>query len=167
MTIDVKPHAYDPDTNPELFDGVLSRRIIAFLIDLAIISVPVAMAAIFILALGIITLGIGLMLFWLLSPATVIWVICYFGASLGGPNSASIGMRIMDLEARTWYGERPYFVLGAVHVIAFWFTVSFFTPFVLLICFFNRRHRLLHDMLTGVVIINNSTRAQILRAGRA
>ncbi|MGB9043047.1 MAG: RDD family protein, partial [Pseudolabrys sp.] len=84
--------------------------------------------------------------------------------TLGGPASATIGMRMMDLEMRTWYGAPAYFVLGAVHAIAFWFTVSFFTPFVLLVAFFNERRRLLHDILLGTVIINNAARASMLRA---
>jgi uncharacterized RDD family membrane protein YckC len=83
--------------------------------------------------------------------------------TLGGARSASIGMRVMDIEMRTWYGTPAYFVLGAVHAIAFWFTVSFFTPFVLLVCFFNHRRRLLHDILLGTVVINNPMRAQNLR----
>ena len=77
----------------------------------------------------------------------MIWAVVYFGVTLGGPASATIGMRVMDLEMRTWYGAPAYFVLGAVHAIAFWFTVSFFTPFVLLVAFFNERRRLLHDIL--------------------
>ncbi len=40
--MDVKPHAYDPAAQPELFEGVLSRRIVAFIIDVIIISIPVA-----------------------------------------------------------------------------------------------------------------------------
>jgi uncharacterized RDD family membrane protein YckC len=58
-------------------------------------------------------------------------------------------------------------VLGAVHAVAFWFTVSFFSPFVLLVAFFNERRRLLHDILLGTVIINNSVRASVLRATMA
>jgi uncharacterized RDD family membrane protein YckC len=65
---------------------------------------------------------------------------------------------------RTWYGAPAYFVLGAVHAVAFWFTVSFFTPFVLLVAFFNERGRLLHDIMLGTVIINNTARASVLRA---
>src|SRR5262249_3757542 len=53
-----------------------------------------------------------------------IWAILYFGFTLGGPASATIGMRTMDLEMRTWYGAPAYFVLGAMHAIAFWFTIS-------------------------------------------
>jgi uncharacterized RDD family membrane protein YckC len=164
MSIDIKPHAYDPMTQPELFDGVLARRVVAFVIDFIVISIPVLLAAMFIFAFGIVTLGLGFALYWLLPTATVIWAIVYFGVTLGGPTSATIGMRVMDLEMRTWYGAPAYFVLGAIHAIAFWFTVSFFTPFVLLVAFFNERRRLLHDIMLGTVIINNATRASRLRA---
>jgi uncharacterized RDD family membrane protein YckC len=164
MTIDIKPHAYDPALNPELFDGVLARRVVAFIIDLIIIAVPVVLAAMFIFAFGIVTLGFGFALYWLLSPATVVWALAYFGLTLGGPASATIGMRIMDLEMRTWYGAPAYFVLGAVHAIAFWFSVSALTPFILLVCFFNARRRLLHDILLGTIVINNPERASVLRA---
>src|SRR5664279_3003286 len=164
MSMDVKPHAYDPVLNPELFEGVLSRRIVAFMIDFLVIAVPVVLAAMFIFAFGIITLGLGWALYWLLPPATVVWAIVYFGATLGGYRSATIGMRVMDLEMRTWYGAPAYFVLGAVHAIAFWFTVSFFTPFILLVAFFNARGRLLHDIILGTVVINNAARAAMLRS---
>jgi uncharacterized RDD family membrane protein YckC len=164
MSIDIKPHAYDPDLNPELFEGVLARRIVAFFIDFVAIAAPIVLAAMFIFAFGIITLGLGWALYWLLPAASVIWALVYFGITLGGPRSATLGMRVMDLEMRTWYGAPAYFVLGAVHAIAFWFTVSFFTPFVLLVAFFNQRRRLLHDIVLGTVVINNAPRAVMLRA---
>ena len=163
MSMDIKPHAYDPAIQPELFDGVLARRVVAFIIDFIILAVPVVFAAMFIFAFGIVTLGLGFALYWLLPPATVIWALLYFGGTLGGPASATIGMRVMDIEMRTWYGAPAYFVLGAVHAIAFWFTVSFFTPFVLVVAFFNVRRRLLHDILLGTVVINNAARASALR----
>ena len=164
MSIDIKPHAYDPATNPELFEGVLPRRVVAFAIDYIILAIPVVLVAMFIFIFGIVTLGLGWALYLLLSPGAVIWALVYFGMTLGGPRSATIGMRVMDLEMRTWYGTPAYFVLGAVHAIAFWFTVSFFTPFVLLVAFFNPRRRLLHDILLGTVVINNSVRAAALRS---
>jgi uncharacterized RDD family membrane protein YckC len=68
---------------------------------------------------------------------------------------------------RTWYGAPAYFVLGAVHAIVFWLSVSMLTPFILLVCFFNERRRLLHDILLGTVVINNPRRAALLRAGMA
>jgi len=56
-----------------------------------------------------------------------------------------------------------YFVLGCAHAILYWLTVSFLTPFVLLVGFFNPRGRLLHDILIGTVVINNPARAQAIR----
>lgn len=163
VSMDVRPHAYDPDLNPELFEGVLARRIIAFLIDFVCVGAPVILAAMVIFVFGIVTLGFGWALYWLLPPASVIWAIVYFGLGVAGERSATIGMRVMDLEMRTWYGAPAYFVLGAVHVILFWVSVSALTPFILLVAFFNRRRRLLHDILLGTVIINNPQRAAILR----
>lgn len=164
MAIDIKPHAYDPNATPELFEGVLARRIVAFMIDFLAIAAPVVLGAMFIFAFGIVTLGLGWALYWLLPGVSVIWAIVYFGVTLGGPHSATVGMRVMDLEMRTWYGAPAYFVLGAVHAIAFWFTVSFFTPFILLVPFFNARRRLLHDIMLGTVVINNAQRAAMLRS---
>src|SRR5260221_8496472 len=141
----VPPHAFDPLMQPELFRGVLTRRIFAFLIDLVVISVPVILGYVFIAVFGLITLGLGWALFWLAWPATVIWAVVYYGASIGGPHSATMGMRVMDLELRTWYGQPGYFVLGAAHAVLFWIFISF--PPVLLIGLFNGRRRLLPDIL--------------------
>jgi uncharacterized RDD family membrane protein YckC len=162
----VQPHAFDPDLDPELFRGVLTRRMFAFLIDLVVLSVPVILACIFIAIFGVVTLGLGWALFWLVSPASIIWALVYYGASLGGPHSATLGMRVMDLELRTWYGAPGYFVLGAMHGILFWISVSVLSPLVLLVGLFNRRRRLLHDVVLGTVIINNSVRSQVAPAAR-
>ena len=129
MSIDIKPHAYDPDTNPELFEGVLARRVVAFFIDFVIIAIPVVLAAMFIFAFGIITLGLGWALYWLLPAISVVWALVYFGVTLGSERSATVGMRVMDLEMRTSYGAPAYFVLGAMHAVAFWFTVSVLLAF--------------------------------------
>jgi uncharacterized RDD family membrane protein YckC len=163
LTVEVKPHAYDPVTQPELFEGVLARRVMAFVIDLVIITMPLIFLAIVIFIFGLVTLGLGWFLFFLLSPIAVIWALVYYGLTFGGPASATIGMRMVDLEMRTWYGSPCYFVLGAVHAIAFWLTVSFLTPFILLVGLFNDRRRLLHDMLVGTIVINNEARASALR----
>ena len=163
FSVDVKPHAYDPTANPELFQGVLPRRLVAFLIDVVVLAVPVIAAAIAIFVFGIFTLGLGWMLFWLLSPASIVWALAYYGWCMGSPASATIGMRVMDLEMRTWYGAPAYVLLGAVHAVVYWISVSFLTPFILLVGLFNDRRRLLHDMLVGTIVINNPARAAVLR----
>jgi uncharacterized RDD family membrane protein YckC len=163
VSIELKPHAYDPVTNPELFEGVLARRVVAFLIDFLILSIPVVFVSMFIFVVGIVTFGLGFLFYGLLWPAMVLWAIAYYGLTLGSPASATIGMRAMDIEMRTWYGAPAYFVLGAVHAVVFWVTVSMLTPFVLLVCLFNDRRRCLHDILVGTVVINNAARAAALR----
>jgi uncharacterized RDD family membrane protein YckC len=164
LAFDVKPHAYDPAANPELFEGVLARRVVAFVIDLIIIAIPLIVGWTFIFVFGLVTFGLGWALFWLMSPGSVIWALLYYGTTLGGPASATIGMRAMEIEMRTWYGAPAYFVLGAVHAIVFWISISVLTPFILLVGFFNARRRLLHDILVGTVLINSASRAASLRA---
>lgn len=166
VSFEVKPHAYDPVANPELFEGVVARRIVAFLIDFLILSLPVVLLSMFIFVVGIVTFGLGFILYGLLSPAMVIWAIVYYGMTLGSPASATIGMRIMDIEMRTWYGAPAYFVLGAVHAVVFWVTVSAITPLVLVVCLFNARRRCLHDFLVGTVVINNAERTAAMRVLR-
>ncbi len=160
------PHALDPWLQPELYRGVLTRRLFAFLIDLVVLSIPVIAAVIFIALFGIVTLGLGWSLFWLVSPATVIWPVVYYGMSLGGPHSATVGMRMLDLQMRTQNGTRGYFLLGAMHAVLFWASVSFLTPFVVLVGLFNARRQLLHDMVLGTVVINASVRNQMAQAAR-
>jgi uncharacterized RDD family membrane protein YckC len=160
---DVKPHAYDPAANPELFEGVLARRVVAFIIDIVIIAVPLVAAWMFIFVFGLVTFGLGWGLFWLLSPASVVWALAYYGLTLGSAASATIGMRAMEIEMRTWYGAPAYFVLGAVHAVVYWISVSVLTPFIVLVGFFNARRRLLHDMVVGTVLINSARRTASLR----
>src|SRR5262249_15702646 len=141
VTVEVRPHAYDPVQNPELFDRVLPPPLLAFAIAVAVILAPVALAFVVIILFGLITFGLGWALLAVLYPGTVIWALAYYGLTLGGPASATIGMRVLEIEMRTWYGAPCYFVLGAVHAVAFYVSVSVLTPLVLLVCFFNQRHR--------------------------
>jgi uncharacterized RDD family membrane protein YckC len=158
-----RPHAYDPDRQPEYFDGVLARRIVAFLIDAVIVIGPILALAFFIFVFGLVTFGLGWLLFWLLSPIFVLWALTYTGLTLGAPESATLGMRLVDLEMRTWYGGRMYFLLAAVHAIFFWVLTTTLTPLVLVVALLNGRRRLLHDFLTGTIVVNNEARAARLR----
>ena len=167
FSAEIRPHAYDPATQPELFEGVLARRMAAFIIDLIVIALPLIAAGTFIFFLGLLTFGLGWALYWLLSPASVLWALFYYGWTFGSAASATLGMRVMEIEMRTWYGAPAYFVLGAVHAVVYWISVSVLTPFILLVGLFNTRKRLLHDMLVGTVVINSAARADSLRAPAA
>ena len=163
VSYDVKPHAYDPDTNPELFEGVPARRVAAFIIDLVILAIPLIL--VWVLFAGVTVASFFLLsgIFGLMPVITVIWAAFYYGTTLGGPRSATIGMRALDIEMRTWYGAPSYFVLAVIHAGLFWVSTSVLTPLILLVCFFNKRGRLLHDFLVGTVVINNPVRAGTMR----
>lgn len=156
----LRPHAFFPEREPELFAGVLGRRFAAFLVDAAIIIVLTVAGWLLFAVLGILTFGLAWLLFGLVFPLVALG---YTGLTLGGPASATVGMRMMGLEMRTWYGEPMYFVLAVVHAVAFWLSVGILTPFILLVGLFNGRKRLLHDFLLGTVVINTAPQAQSYR----
>ena len=144
---------FDPVRNPELFEGVRSRRVFAFFIDVIVIALLTFGAGILVFFLGIFTLGLGFLLYAILPTAVAL---LYVAFTLGGPQASTLGMRAMGLEMRLWYGAKPYPLLAAVHAILFWFSVSLLTPLILLVSLFSDRKRLLHDIVLGVVVINSA-----------
>ena len=42
LSAELRPHAFDPIAQPELFEGVLARRVVAFVIDLTVIVLPLS-----------------------------------------------------------------------------------------------------------------------------
>ncbi|MES0808188.1 RDD family protein [Roseibium sp. SCPC15] len=150
---------FDPVRNPELFEGVRSRRVFAFFIDVIVIALLTFGAGILVFFLGIFTLGLGFLLYAILPTAVAL---LYVAFTLGGPQASTLGMRAMGLEMRLWYGAKPYPLLAAVHAILFWFSVSLLTPLILLVSLFSDRKRLLHDIVLGVVVINSAYHRQYI-----
>lgn len=161
-----KPYAFDPLVEPEYFRGALSRRFVAFLIDAVFICVPVGMAALLIFVFGFLTFGVGWFLFSLLGPGFVVWALVYTGLTLGGPRSATLGMRAMGIEMRLWYGAPIPPLLAVASLVLYWVSASVFTPLVAIVGLFNSRKRLLHDFIIGTVVTNNEERAEALRRYR-
>ncbi|KGD99284.1 RDD family protein [Rhizobium sp. YS-1r] len=152
MTLDPNP-AYAAPDDWRAYSGVLSRRVFAFVIDYLIILLLCIPAAVVVFFLGIITLGLGFMLY----PALfVIVALLYFGLTLGGPNQASPGMRAMGVAMVRLDGRRMDFLTAVAHTVIFWIINSVLTPLILLVGLFTERSRLVHDMLLGTVIIRTA-----------
>ena len=83
--------------------------------------------------------------------------------TVGGPNSATVGMRMMGLVMRTWYGGKVTPLVAAFHALLFWFSLVIFCP-ILLWALFDSRKRCLHDILAGVVLINRTARLEAFQA---
>jgi uncharacterized RDD family membrane protein YckC len=145
-----QPHAYDPVTQPQLFDGVIRKRFVAFIVDAIIILVLTVIAYVAVALLGIVTLGLAWLLFGLVFPAVGLG---YNAVTIGGPNSATVGQKMMGLEVRMWYGGKVSPLIAAFHALLFWFSLVVFSP-ILIWAFFDPRKRCLHDILAGVVVIN-------------
>ena len=143
--------ATDPGRYPELYEGVLGRRIAAFLVDTAVLVALTLFGAVFFAILGILSFGLLWPGIGLFAPA--IWL-AYFTLTIGGRYSATPGMRLAGIEVRTWDGARPSHIQGALQSLVFYLTAIVISVFVLLVPLFNRRRRCLHDYLIGTLVIN-------------
>ena len=138
----------DPLSRPELFDGVMFRRVIAYLIDVTILSG----AVLFLWFLVVVTLGLLVPVAALVTPAIPI---AYHSLLIGGPNSATIGMRMMGIEVRRLDGGRPDLGLALIQTLLFYATLAL-TGLLLIVALFNDRRRCLHDWLSGTLTVNTA-----------
>jgi uncharacterized RDD family membrane protein YckC len=151
--------AIDPNSTyaaPEdwrAYSGVLSRRVFAFIIDYLIVAILWVPAAILVFFLGILTLGLG----WMLYPVLFVVVAgLYFGIALAGPSQATAGMRAMGLAIVRLDGRKIDFVTAITHLALFWILNSVLTPLILLAGLFTDRSRLVHDLLLGTAAVRTS-----------
>ena len=140
----------DPAAVPEAYGGVLWRRALAYCVDLCVIGV---LAAIVWVAFAV----LWLLSFGLLGP--VLWFLfgliplAYHTLLLSSRWSATVGMRLFDVELRSVTGERPGFLQALIQTALFYITVGATCSLILLFALFNQHKRMLHDMLAGTVIV--------------
>ncbi|WP_334176265.1 RDD family protein [Pseudoxanthobacter sp.] len=143
---------------PALFAGVRRRRCVAFLFDVLMILVLTLIAGVAVFFLGLVTLGLGWSLYVFLWEAVAL---AYAAFTLGGPRSATPGMRMLGLEMRLWHGGRAYPLMAMAHSLLFWLSVTILTPFVLLVGLIDERKRLLHDLVLGTLIVDSDAVARL------
>ncbi|MEK9971546.1 MAG: RDD family protein, partial [Ferrovibrio sp.] len=105
---------------------------------------------ILLVALTIITFGLATPLLILI--AAVIPV-AYHTLTIGGPGSATLGMRLFGLQVRVWNGGNPGYLQAFLHTVVFYMTTSFTGGLILLWPLFSNRRRCLHDQLCGTVVL--------------
>jgi uncharacterized RDD family membrane protein YckC len=140
----------DPATVPEAYEGVLRRRTLAYFVDLCCIGVIAAFAGIVFVVLSVLSLGLLSPVLWLLFGLIPL---AYQTLLLSGPRSATLGMRLFDLELRSVTGERPGFLQALAQTALFYITVGATCSLILLIALLSRHKRTLHDMLAGAVMV--------------
>jgi uncharacterized RDD family membrane protein YckC len=140
----------DPAVLPEAYEGVLWRRTLAYFVDLCCIAALALLSWIVFAVLWLLSFG-------LLGP--ILWFVfgliplAYHTLLLSGPWSATLGMRLFDVELRSVTGERPGFLQALAQTALFYITVGLTCSLILLIALLNRHKRALHDILAGSVIV--------------
>lgn len=143
----------DPDLDTwKRFEGVRSRRIMAFLIDYALVLALCVPAAILVFFLGVFTLSLGWMLY---SVLFAIVALPYVGLTLGGAKQATPGMQVAGIRMIRTDGAPVDPMLAMVHAVLFWVGNVIFSPLILLVSLFTDRKRLLHDIILGVVVFRD------------
>ncbi|WP_157970113.1 RDD family protein [Pelagibacterium sediminicola] len=143
----------NPAASPELFESILTRRVLAFVIDCVVMSILIVVLSIVAGVLGIFTLGLA----WLSIPVMVpVVFIAYYAVTLGSPSRATLGMRAMDIVLTPTRDAPLDGWMAMLHVVAFWATCSLLTPFILAVGLITNRRQLLHDILLGVLMVRRS-----------
>ncbi len=131
------------------YEGVRTRRVFAFLLDYLIVALLCIPFAILIAVLGVITLGLGWALFGVIGPLVAI---IYVWNTLGGPNQATVGMRMMGVRLERLDGRPVDGLIAVVHTVLFWAGNVLLTPLILLAPLLLDRKRTVHDLLLGTVV---------------
>ena len=146
-----------PITRPDLFEGLLWRRAMAYLIDACCIGAIVVVLWFFFLLLTVLSFGVlGPVLWFLLGLVPL----AYHTLLVSGPHSATLGMRAFGLQLHSWTGERPVFLQALAHTALFYLTVGATASLILLFTLFNRRRQTLHDVLTGMLMLRRPNGAR-------
>lgn len=146
----------NPSENPELFDGILTRRIIAYFIDCILISIFTVALFVLTALFGIFTFGLA----WLTLPLMFpIAVLIYYVATLGSSGRATMGMRMMDIVVTPTQGPPLDGWKALIHPFVFWVTIWIFWP-LLFVGLFTQRRQLLHDLITGTLVVRRSPMQQ-------
>ena len=132
-----------------LTEGVLARRVFAWLVDVLLIGLLLGALLLLLLLFGVLTLGLGLPLL----GALPLVPFCYHWLLVAGPASATPGQQALGLVVRRDDDlGRPTPVQAFVYTLVFYLTLAA-TGLLLLVALFTVRHRTLHDLASGLVVV--------------
>jgi len=132
--------------------GVISRRVIAWFIDLALIVVILFSLWLALLLFGLLTLGLG---FGALGVLPFV-PFCYHFLSLISPLSATPGQHWLGLIVlQNDSFARPTALQAVISTLLFYLTLAT-SGLLLLAALVTTRHRTLHDLLSGLVVVRSA-----------
>ena len=129
--------------------GVMSRRCVAWIIDCFLIALLIWVLWWILVMFGFLTFGLG---FGVMSVLPFV-PFCYNFLSLLSSVSATPGQQMMGLTVRRNYDLGPPTGLQALaSVLVFYLTIAT-SGLLLLVALFTTRHRTLHDLVSGLVVV--------------
>lgn len=154
----------DPDTAPELFEGLLTRRVTAFVIDLMVMGAMILLFGTIGLIAGFLTFGLAWLALFVLVPGTIV---LYYATTLGSAKRATLGMQMMDLVLTPTRGQPLDGWMAFIHAGVFWITTWISWPLSLLFALFTPRRQMVHDLITGTLMVRRSPMVRHWRAQSA
>jgi uncharacterized RDD family membrane protein YckC len=148
-----RPALPDPATAPQLFEGVLTRRVTAYIIDLFIMGFMVLVFSVVGLIAGFLTFGLAWLALVVVVPATIV---LYYAVTLGSAKRATIGMQMMDIVLTPTRGQPLDGPMALVHAGVFWITAWISWPISLLFALFTPRRQMIHDLIVGTLMVRKS-----------
>ncbi|NOD34156.1 MULTISPECIES: RDD family protein [unclassified Ruegeria] len=138
-------HLPNPDTQPEFYSSVATKRFVAWLFDIAFISL-LCIVPVFL------TFGAGLF-FLPLIYAVISFAYRVITISNG---SATLGMRFMGIELRDAFGERMDMGKAIAHTAGYFVSMAFFVIQIISVIMMltSARGQGLTDSFLGTVMIN-------------
>jgi uncharacterized RDD family membrane protein YckC len=132
-----------------LTEGVLLRRVFAWLIDVLLIGLIWIALTLGLVLFGLLTLGLGLPMLGILPFVPF----CYHVLFLAGPPSATPGQSALGLVVRRNddFG-RPTPAQAVVSTLLFYASLAF-SGLPLLLALFTVRRRTPHDLISGLVVV--------------
>ena len=148
-----RPNLPDPATAPELFEGVLTRRVLAYLIDFALlIAICGAILLVGFIA-GFFTFGVG----WIGLPIAIpVAILGYYVLTLGSRMRATVGMQLMDIVLTPTRGAPLDGWKILIHPLVFWITVWVAWPISLVVALLTPRREMVQDLIAGTLMVRRS-----------
>lgn len=134
-----------------LTEGVLTRRCIAWCLDMVLIGVLVSALWFALFTFGVVTLGLGMPLLGVLPVAPFLYHFGFLASWGATPGQSVCGLAVRnnnDLEA-------PSGGQALVFTLAYYLTFALSGGLLLICALFTIRRRALHDLLSGLVVIRS------------
>jgi uncharacterized RDD family membrane protein YckC len=148
------PVTIDNVADVDRLDNVRTSRVLAFLVDAAAILVLMGISYAVVFVLGVLTFGLGWLLFFIVWPAVAL---LYYFFTLSQTGSTP-GMNLFAVELRETDGNRLHPIIGLVHPALFWFMAGIF-PLLLIsivVSLVDDRKRMLHDIVLRTVMVRKA-----------